>query len=208
VGIGGGRTAGSENGRRGKWTTGGGHRDRSVPQGEPAGHPYRHYGRAGDRLEEQSITNVQELGRLIPNANFVQPGAGNGPNATIGMRGVNTTDFIYTTDPGVGVYVDDVYHGTLTGSDMDLLDLDRVEVLRGPQGTLFGKNSLGGAIRLFSKQPQGNDTGSIDVTNGTSHRLDLKAFYDTKIADNLFMRIAGRASRSTATRPLSTSPAR
>jgi iron complex outermembrane recepter protein len=84
----------------------------------------------GERLEEQSITNVQELGRLIPNANFVQPGAGNGPNATIGMRGVNTTDFIYTTDPGVGVYVDDVYHGTLTGSDMDLLDLDRVEVLR------------------------------------------------------------------------------
>lgn len=149
----------------------------------------------GDRLEEQSITNVQELGRLIPNANFVQPGAGNGPNATIGMRGVNTTDFIYTTDPGVGVYVDDVYHGTLTGSDMDLLDLDRVEVLRGPQGTLFGKNSLGGAIRLFSKQPQGNDTGSIDVTNGTSHRLDLKAFYDTKIADNLFMRIAGASKQ-------------
>src|SRR5689334_4083255 len=59
----------------------------------------------GDRLEEQSINNVQDLGRLVPNANFVQPGAGNGPNTTIGMRGVNTTDFIYTTDPGVGIYV-------------------------------------------------------------------------------------------------------
>jgi iron complex outermembrane recepter protein len=149
----------------------------------------------GDRLEEQSISNVQELGRIVPNANFVQPGAGNGPNATIGMRGVNTTDFIYTTDPGVGVYVDDVYHGTLTGSDMDLLDLDRVEVLRGPQGTLFGKNSLGGAIRLFSKQPKGDDTGSVDVTYGTSHRLDLKGYYDFKLTDNLFMRVSGASKQ-------------
>ena len=149
----------------------------------------------GERLEEQSITNVQALGRIIPNANFVQPGAGNGPNATIGMRGVNTTDFIYTSDPGVGVYVDDVYHGTLTGSDMDLLDLDRVEVLRGPQGTLFGKNSLGGAIRLFSKQPKGDDTGSLDVTYGTSHRLDVKASYDFRVADNLFMRVSAASKQ-------------
>jgi iron complex outermembrane recepter protein len=149
----------------------------------------------GDRLEEQSIASVKDLGRIIPNANFVQAGAGNGPNSTIGMRGVNTTDFIYTSDPGVGVYVDDVYHGTLTGSDMDLLDLDRVEVLRGPQGTLFGKNSLGGAIRLFSKQPQGDDTGSIDVTYGTSHRLDVKGFYDFRVAENLFMRVSAASKQ-------------
>ena len=145
----------------------------------------------GERLEEQGIQNVQDLGYIIPNANFVAPGAAQGPNTAIGMRGVNTSEFIYTTDPGVGVYIDDVYHGTLTGSDMDLVDLDRVEVLRGPQGTLFGKNSLGGAIRLFSKQPKGDDTGNIEVTSGSSHRLDVKASYDFKVADNLFVRVSG-----------------
>jgi iron complex outermembrane receptor protein len=145
----------------------------------------------GERLEDQGIKDVQDLGYLIPNANFIAPGAAQGPNTAIGMRGVNTSEFIYTTDPGVGVYIDDVYHGTLTGSDMDLMDIDRVEVLRGPQGTLFGKNSLGGAIRLFSKQPKGDNSGAIDVTTGTSHRLDIKGSYDFKLADNLFVRVAG-----------------
>ncbi len=71
------------------------------------------------------------------------------------MRGVIQTDFTYAFEPAVGVYIDDIYHGTLTGSTMDLLDLDRVEVLRGPQGTLFGINTMGGAVRLISKKPQG-----------------------------------------------------
>ncbi len=150
---------------------------------------------SGQRLDEQGIKSVQDLGSIIPNANFIAPGAGNGPNVAIGMRGVNTSDFIPTTDPGVGVYVDEVYVGTLTGSDLDLLDLDRVEVLRGPQGTLFGKNSLGGAIRLFSKQPKGDDTGSVEVTSGSLHRLDLKASYDTSIADNLFVRVSAAAKQ-------------
>ena len=57
----------------------------------------------GERLEEQGLTSVKDLGLIIPNANFIQPGPGNGPNASIGMRGVNTSEFIYTTDPGVSV---------------------------------------------------------------------------------------------------------
>jgi iron complex outermembrane receptor protein len=145
----------------------------------------------GDKLEEQGLTSVQDLGLIIPNANMRQPGAGSGPNASIGMRGVNTSEFIYTTDPGVGVYIDDVYHGTLSGSDMDLLDVERVEVLRGPQGTLFGKNSLGGAIRMISKKPRGDDSGNIDLTYGSSNRLDLKASYDFALTEKLFMRVSG-----------------
>ena len=145
---------------------------------------------SGAQLESQGLTNVADLGYVIPNAN-IRPNPGNGPNPMIGMRGVNTSDFIYTTEPGVAIYVDDVYHGTLTGSAMDLMDLDRVEVLRGPQGTLFGKNALGGAIRLISKEAKGDNTGYVEATYGTSRRMDLKAGFDFAIADNLFMRVTG-----------------
>jgi iron complex outermembrane recepter protein len=145
---------------------------------------------SGEQLDQQGLTNVAELGYVIPNAN-IRPNPGAGPNASIGMRGVNTSEFIYTTEPGVAVYVDDVYHGTLTGSAMDLLDLDRVEVLRGPQGTLFGKNALGGAIRLISKEAKGDNTGYVEATYGTSRRMDLKAGFDFALADNLFMRVTG-----------------
>ena len=149
---------------------------------------------SGERLEEQGLTNVSDLGNIIPNAN-IRPNPGSGPNAQIGMRGVNTSEFIYTTEPGVAVYVDDVYHGTLTGSAMDLLDLERVEVLRGPQGTLFGKNALGGAIRLISRQPKGDNSGYVEATYGTSRRMDLKAGFDFAIRENLFMRATGVSKR-------------
>ena len=110
---------------------------------------------SGEQLEQQGLTNVTDLGLVIPNANIRPQGSFSGPTPLIGMRGVQTTDYIFTSDPGVGIYIDDVYQGTLTGSAIDLLDLERVEVLRGPQGTLFGKNSLGGAIRLISTRAQG-----------------------------------------------------
>lgn len=146
---------------------------------------------SGDRLEDQGITNVEDLGLVIPNAQIRPQGSFSGPTPLVGMRGVVTTDYIYTSEPGVGIYIDEVYQGTLTGSAIDLLDLERVEVLRGPQGTLFGKNSLGGAIRLFSKVPKGDDTGHVELTYGTSNRLDLKGSYDFAIADNLFLRVSG-----------------
>src|ERR1700755_2581454 len=95
---------------------------------------------SGEQLESQGLTNVPDLGLVIPNANIRPQGSFSGPTPLIGMRGVQTTDYIFTSDPGVGIYIDDVYQGTLTGSAIDLLDLERVEVLRGPQGTLFGKN--------------------------------------------------------------------
>lgn len=146
---------------------------------------------SADMLEDQGLTNVQQLGLVIPNASIRPQGSFSGPAPQIGMRGVQTSEFIYTTDPGVGVYIDDVYFGSLTGGAIDLLDLERVEVLRGPQGTLFGKNSLGGAIRLISKEAKGNDTGSLEVGYGTSNRLDLKGSYDFAATDKLFVRITG-----------------
>jgi iron complex outermembrane receptor protein len=146
---------------------------------------------SGEQLELQGLTNVADLGLVIPNAYIRPQGSFSGPTPLIGMRGVMTTDYIYTSEPGVGIYIDDVYHGSLTGSAIDLLDLERIEVLRGPQGTLFGKNSLGGAIRLISKQPQGNDTGTLELTYGTSNRIDLRGVYDFRVTDKLFARVTG-----------------
>ena len=119
---------------------------------------------SGDELEVRSIENVEDIGSVVPNAYFRRNASNFGPNNTVGLRGLNQVDFSYAFEPTVGIYIDDVYHSTITGSDMDLVDLERVEVLRGPQGTLFGKNSIGGAIRLISKKPQGDDTGKVQVT--------------------------------------------
>jgi iron complex outermembrane receptor protein len=147
-------------------------------------------------LEARNLTNVDNLGQSVPNAFFIQPVANYGPTTTIGLRGINTTDYSYAFEPSVGIYIDDVYQSTLTGSSFELMDLDRVEVLRGPQGTLFGKNSLGGAIRLISKKPMGDDTGSVEVTYGSYDRIDAKAVGDfSLIPDKAFLRVVGVSRR-------------
>jgi iron complex outermembrane receptor protein len=99
-------------------------------------------------------------------------------------------------EPGVAIYVDDVYYSTITGNILDLLDLERVEILRGPQGTLAGRNAIGGAIKLFTRQADGSDDGFVSLTYGDFDRLDVKgAGGFTLVPDKLFVRFAG-VSRS------------
>ena len=104
-------------------------------------------------LEARSQTSIAEVANQAPNVTLKPQGAAFGPSMGASIRGVGQFDFNPALEPGVGIYVDDVYYATLTGSILDLLDLDRVEILRGPQGTLAGRNSIGGAVKLYSRKP-------------------------------------------------------
>ena len=147
-------------------------------------------------MEARSQTNVFEIAAQAPNVTLKPAGAGIGPAMIAFIRGIGQTDFNYALEPGVGVYVDDVYYPTLTGTLLDLLDLDRVEVLRGPQGTLAGKNSVGGAIKLYSRQPSAENGGSIGLTYGSFDRVEFRGSGDfTIVEDKLYARVAG-VSRS------------
>ena len=144
-----------------------------------------------EMLEARSQTSVEQVAAQAPNVTLTPQGQQNGSGLIAFIRGVGQTDFNFALEPGVGIYVDDVYIPTLTGSLLDLMDLDRIEVLRGPQGTLAGRNAIGGAIKLFSSKPQGDGRGSLSVTYGSLNRIEVRGFADLKLADTLFARVAG-----------------
>ena len=101
-----------------------------------------------------------------------------GPAVVAYIRGVGQRDTTFALEPGVGVYIDDVYFPTLHGSMIQLVDLERVEILRGPQGTLAGQNSIGGAIKLYSQKPTGDGSGYVEATYGSYDRMELRAAAD------------------------------
>jgi len=144
------------------------------------------------QLEQRSLTNLMEIGAYIPNVvmNTSPSSSGGGNNLQIYIRGVGQNDFLFTTDPGIGIYVDGVYHPRTLGGVMDLLDLERVEVLRGPQGTLFGKNTIGGAIALTSQKPTGDGTGYAEATVGSFNRLDIRGSFDVALSDTLAAKVS------------------
>jgi iron complex outermembrane receptor protein len=144
-----------------------------------------------EMLEARSQTDISQVANQAPSVTLKPQGAAFGPALGANIRGVGQFDFNPALEPGVGFYVDDVYFATLTGSILDLLDLDRVEILRGPQGTLAGRNSIGGAVKLYSQRPEGSNTGSVSATYGSRDRLDLRASADFNIAPGIDARIAG-----------------
>ena len=146
-------------------------------------------------IEQRDFTASYELGYTVPNASLRPAQAAFGNTMSAFIRGIGQYDFLPEFEPGVGIYFDDVLHPVTMGSMVDLLDLERVEVLRGPQGTLFGRGSIGGAIRYVSKKPEGADIGSISVTYGEFNRLDVRASYDFGITENLFARVTGVSKR-------------
>ncbi len=150
---------------------------------------------SAEMLEARSQTDLSQITQQAPNVTLTSAGQSFGNSLIASIRGVGQRDFNPALEPGVGIYVDDVYYATLTGSIMDLLDLDRVEILRGPQGTLSGRNSIGGAIKLFSQRPKGDNSGSIAVTYGIRDRIDLRASGDFNLANNVDMRLSAVSKR-------------
>lgn len=149
-------------------------------------------------LEARSQTNVSDVANRAPNVTLTTASGGRGGSqaTSITIRGVGQNDFNLAVEPGVGMYVDDVYYGTMYGSMLDLLDLERVEILRGPQGTLSGKNSEGGAIKLFSKEPSGETEGYAELGVGSFNRRFLRAGANfALVPDKLFLRVTGLAEK-------------
>jgi iron complex outermembrane receptor protein len=147
-----------------------------------------------DEIEMRAFTVASDVAYTVPNASFRPAQAAFGNTMTAFVRGIGQYDFDFAFEPGVAIYIDDMYHPFTLGSQIQLMDLDHVEVLRGPQGTLFGRGSIGGAIRYVSKKPQGDDTGSIGLTIGDYDRLDIRASYDFGISENLSARVTGVAT--------------
>jgi iron complex outermembrane receptor protein len=143
-------------------------------------------------LDSRGQTDISKIAAEAPNVSL-QAAGGQGSSSLIAfIRGVGQTDFDFASEPGVGVYVDDVYYATLAGSMLDLLDLDRVEILRGPQGTLAGMNSIGGAIKLYSKKPNDTDGGFMEGTYGSLNRIDLRGSANfVVVPDQLMVRFTG-----------------
>jgi iron complex outermembrane receptor protein len=149
-----------------------------------------------EMLEARGQSSIADVAAQAPNVSL-RPQPQNGGSGLIAfIRGVGQTDFNYAVDPGVGVYIDDVYIPTLSSSLLELIDLDRIEILRGPQGTLAGKNSIGGAIKLFSAKPRGDDTGSLRVSYGKFNALNVRGMADLKISDTVALRISGMSRGS------------
>ena len=146
---------------------------------------------SADVMTQDNMTTLSDVGSVVPNVTLQPGGTPSGKTVVAFIRGVGSGDYNYTVEPGVAVYVDDVYLSGQFGDAFDLLDLDGVEVLRGPQGTLFGKNAIGGAIRLVSKKAHGDGSGAVEVTLGDFSRREARAFIDLPLVGNtLSMRLA------------------
>jgi iron complex outermembrane receptor protein len=141
-------------------------------------------------IESRSASSLADVTKAAPSVVLRPAAAAFGNSISASIRGLGQGDFNPALEPGVGLYIDDVYYPRLTGANFDLLDVERVEVLRGPQGTLTGRNSEGGAIKFISRKPTG-EGGYVSATYGSRNRINLRASADFKLGENLFARMSG-----------------
>ena len=136
-------------------------------------------------LFKQNVQNLSDLQGKVPS---LQIYAARGSNTTLTayIRGVGQADPTWGFDPGVGIYLDDVYLARPQGAALDVFDVSRIEVLRGPQGTLYGKNTIGGAIKYVSNPLPVKTGGSVEVTAGTHGEKDVKASVGGASADRVW----------------------
>jgi len=143
-------------------------------------------------LQERAVGDVSALSSITPNVTLDASTPFSGSSAVLGatIRGIGASDFAFNIDPAVGVYLDGVYLGRSIGANQDLLDVERIEILKGPQGTLFGRNSVGGAISIVTKNPGNEFRVSGDVTVGSFKRMQVRGMIEAPITDGLSSSLA------------------
>jgi iron complex outermembrane receptor protein len=127
-----------------------------------------------EALDRLNIEDLSDLDAQVPNLT-IYAARGSSSTVTAYIRGIGQSDPLWGVDPGVGIYLDDVYIARPQGALLDVFDVERVEVLRGPQGTLYGKNTIGGAIKYISRGLPTSFDGNASVTVGNYNQLDVKA---------------------------------
>lgn len=144
---------------------------------------------SSDEMLISGISDLSDLQSQAPGLT-VYPARATSSTVTAYIRGVGQSDPLWGVEPGVGIYVDDVYLARPQGALLEMLDVERVEILRGPQGTLYGRNTIGGAIKYVSR-PIGDETEvSVQAALGSYNQRDLKVAVSTPLAQNLYASLA------------------
>ncbi len=148
---------------------------------------------SGEALDYRGVQRLDDVARFVPSLTLENnPSFGGASNsAAIYLRGIGQKEFLPTTEPGVGLYVDGVYVARSVGAILDIVDIERLEVLRGPQGTLFGRNTIGGAISVTTVKPQpgGEFEGHVSVTGGTDDLRRIKGALHIPVSETLAARV-------------------
>lgn len=144
-----------------------------------------------EALGERNVSDVATIGKLSPNVNL-DSGAFTSSSSVLSafIRGIGQSDFSINFDPGVGVYVDGVYLGRTAGANLGLSDVERIEVLKGPQGTLFGRNTIGGAVNIVTASPTKELAFTGELTAGSYNRLDFRGMVSGPVSDTLSASLA------------------
>jgi iron complex outermembrane receptor protein len=133
-----------------------------------------------ETLENLQASDIGDLEGAVPNLTLHE---GDANNAVIYLRGVGQVDSLAFADPGVGVYVDDVYLGRAQGAFLSVYDVDRIEVLRGPQGTLYGRNTIGGAVKFVSSRLSAEPNGRLEASVGDYNLREVRGAFGGALND-------------------------
>src|ERR1700675_4419231 len=145
-----------------------------------------------ETIQSKGLTDVHSLSNLTPNVNLDggAPFSGDTSVLSASIRGIGQDDFAFNLDPGVGVYLDGVYFARTFGANQNLLDVDRIEILKGPQGTLFGRNTIGGAINIVTHTPGTESKIAGSLTVGQFNRHDILFTADMPISSNVLTTVS------------------
>ncbi|WP_353209349.1 TonB-dependent receptor [Sphingorhabdus sp.] len=147
-------------------------------------------------LEKRFDSDVRDFAGASPNIVIDNTQQGPGGVAAVYIRGIGVGDVEKSVDPAVGVVFDDIYIGQSSGSLLKAIDIDRVEVLRGPQGTLFGRNATGGVINLARSRPTYDLTGKARATYGRFNTSKVEGIVSTGLSDNVAVKVSGAYEKS------------